>query len=166
MFCEKCGNQLNEEGICTACTANTEPAAETEEIEAPAVEAIEEIPVAEPVDAEAPELPTVDPGKTFGIISMVLGIVAILLNTVCSCIPLLGCFTAVVALIAAIVGVILGFVAMNKSKAAGFKNTFALVGMILSIASVALWIVSLIVSLIFGSLPALFSANTASYRSY
>ena len=97
---------------------------------------------------------------------MVLGIVAILLNTVCSCIPLLGCFTAVVALIAAIVGVILGFVAMNKSKAAGFKNTFALVGMILSIASVALWIVSLIVSLIFGSLPALFSANTASYRSY
>ena len=170
MFCTKCGSPLPEDGICRVCAVSEEPIAEP--VAEPVAEpiepaAIEEIPNAEPAEA-TPELPAVDPGKTLGIISMILGIVAVLLNSVCSCIPLLGCVTTVIAIIAAIAGAVLGFIAMSKSKAAGFKNTLALVGVILSIASVALWLFSLIFSLIFGSLPALFSttSSSSSYYSY
>ncbi len=163
MFCTKCGSPLPEDGICKVCAVNEEPVAEP--VAEPVTELVEE-PVAEPTEEAAPELPAVDPGKTLGIISMILGIVAVLLNTVCSCIPLIGCFTTTIAIIAAIAGAVLGFIAMSKSKAAGFKNTLALVGVILSIASVALCLINLIITLIFGSVSTLFSTTGSSSSNY
>ncbi|MEO6109805.1 MAG: DUF4190 domain-containing protein [Candidatus Saccharimonadales bacterium] len=63
-----------------------------------------------------------NPGKTLGIVGMVLSIVGI-----------------------GLVGLILSIVAMNKSKAVGMKNGFALAGLIIGI-------VNIVFGLIFGIL--------------
>ena len=59
--------------------------------------------------ATPPPYAAVDPGKTMGIIGLVL------------------------AFLCSIAGLIVSLLAYNKSKAAGYKNTIALVGIVLSI---------------------------------
>ncbi|WP_269939712.1 DUF4190 domain-containing protein [Arthrobacter sp. HY1533] len=70
--------------------------------------------------------PPVDPGKTLSIVAIIL--------------PFVGF---------GLVGLILGIVAMNKSKAAGFKNTLALVAVIIGALSVIGAIIGAIVLIVF-----------------
>lgn len=74
-------------------------------------------PNAAPAAQPAPAAPGADPGKTLGIVGLVLSILA------------------------AIVGLIISIVAFNKSKKAGFKNVPALVGIIIGILGTIGWIV-------------------------
>ena len=69
-----------------------------------------------------------DPGYTLGIVSFILGIASLVTN---------------ILVVPSIVGLILGIMASKKSKEAGFKNTYATVGTVLS--SVSLGLVALIV---------------------
>lgn len=66
--------------------------------------------------------PPVDPGKTLSIVAIIL--------------PFVGF---------GLVGLILGIVAMNKSKKAGFKNTLALVAVIIGAVSIVAGIITTIV---------------------
>ncbi|WP_285724954.1 DUF4190 domain-containing protein [Psychromicrobium xiongbiense] len=69
--------------------------------------------------------PAEDPGKTMGIIAIVL--------------PFVGF---------GLIGMILGFVARSKSKKAGFKNTPALVAIILGLISVVVTTILLIIGIV------------------
>jgi hypothetical protein len=74
--------------------------------------------------------PTEDPGKTLGIVGLILGVIGF-----------------------ALVGLILCIVANKKSKAVGIKNTIAIVG--IWINSVLLILGTLFVLLLVASIPAL-----------
>jgi heme/copper-type cytochrome/quinol oxidase subunit 2 len=63
-----------------------------------------------------------DPGKTMGIVGLVL------------------------AFVASVIGLIVSAIAYNKSKKAGFKNTPALVGIIIGALSTLITIIVIIVS--------------------
>lgn len=76
------------------------------------------------------------PGKTLGIVGLVLSIVA-----------------------GGIIGIIVSAIALNQSKAAGFKNTPAKAGLIVGIVVVAAYVLFFI--LIFGL--AGLAATTSSY---
>ena len=142
MFCEKCGNPLTEEGVCQACAANEQPA-----------EIIEETIVEETIVEEAAvEVPQKNPGKAMGIISMILGIVSLLGGSVCSC--LLACLGGFPSLIGAVVGIILSIIGMKKSKAAGCKNTMAVVGLILNILTIVVVLGFILVNAIIGGVAA------------
>ncbi|HEY5788896.1 MAG TPA: DUF4190 domain-containing protein [Microlunatus sp.] len=67
--------------------------------------------------------PAQDPGRTMGIVGLVLSIV--------------GFFCGV----GAIAGIIVSAIALNKSKAAGFKNNLALAGLIIGIVSLVLGVI-------------------------
>ena len=69
--------------------------------------------------APAP-MPAEVPGKTMGIVGLVL------------------------AFVFAPVGIIVSAIGMSQSKKAGYKNTLALVGLILSIVFTIIWVVSII----------------------
>ena len=71
-----------------------------------------------------------DPGKTFGLISMIIGIVSAVLGVACTC--ALGCIGGTFPALVGVAGFVLGIIGMNKSKQAGFKNKNALIGIILS----------------------------------
>ena len=69
-----------------------------------------------PYNGDGPAATGVDPGRTMGIVGLILGIV--------------GFF---VFFLAPIAGIIVSVIARNKSKAAGFKNGIAKAGLIVSI---------------------------------
>lgn len=126
MFCTRCGNN-NPDGAfcCTSCGSPlNQPQAPQQPVynapQQPAYQAPQQ-PVyqAQPMynDSTAPQVPA----KGFSIASMVLGIVSLALFC-------LWYF----ALPCAIVGVILGGVALNKSKFVGIKNNMALAGVVCS----------------------------------
>ncbi len=70
-----------------------------------------------PAPAASGAAPATYPGKTLGIVGLILSFVA------------------------AIVGLIVSAIALNQSKKAGFKNTPAKVGLILGIVFSVLWII-------------------------
>ena len=108
--------------------------------------------VAEPAAPAAPVAPnaTVDPGKNGGLISMILGIVGLALGSICSC--LLACLGGILPLACAITGLVLGIQAKKKSAEAGFKNTQAQIGMILSIVAIVVIFLFIIVNAILGGI--------------
>lgn len=129
MLCKNCGNPLEEGAkFCAVCGTVVEEA---------------------PVDANGATVEPApsDPGKVFGIISMVVAIVGILLSTVCTCCT--GCFGVAPAVICGIAALVLGILGKKKSAEAGFKNTFALVGMIIGIVVLALGVLAAIGWLIY-----------------
>lgn len=71
-------------------------------------------PPAAPAYSPAPAAP-VNPGKTMGIVSLILSIIGIHL-----------------------IGIILGFVGLSQSKKAGQKNGFAIAGIIIGFIGIAL----------------------------
>lgn len=79
-----------------------------------------------PTPAPAPQpAPAGDfPGKTLGIVGLVL------------------------AILAAPVGLIISIVANNQSKAAGFPNQLAKIGIIVGAILTALWLIGIIISII------------------
>ena len=135
MICSNCGNEFYEGSVCPVCG-----------------QAVEEI---------APETVTTDPGKTLGIIALVLGIVSLVLGTVCNC--FFGCLGGLVPAAIAIAGIVCGALGMKKSKEAGFSNKLALVGLILSIATFVVAFVIFIINAILGAagavLPAFFEGT-------
>ena len=105
MTCKNCGME-QEEGVafCTSCGA--------------------------PMTAEVPvpQKPAEDPGKTMGLVSLIVGIASIVL----------GNFAA------SVVGIILSSLAQKKSAAAGYQNKSAKIGLILSIVGIVVGIAAFI----------------------
>ena len=139
MRCKFCGSELPEDTtICPDCGMNLV----SESLSEQKIETIH--------DDDSGK----DPGKVLGLIAMILGIVAAglaLISCGCCCCTytmLLGIITMGISVIAGIVGFILGLIASSKSKAAGFKNTNATLGIILSIAAIALFVVSIILAIV------------------
>lgn len=78
----------------------------------------------------APAAAPVNPGKTMGIVSLILSIIGLHL-----------------------IGVILGFVGLSQSKKAGQKNGFAIAGIIIGFIGMALFLLFITVGgALFGSL--------------
>lgn len=77
-------------------------------------------PPAAPAYSSAPAAP-VNPGKTMGIVSLILSIIGIHL-----------------------IGIILGFVGLSQSKKAGQKNGFALAGVIIGFIGMILGLIVII----------------------
>ena len=93
-----------------------------------------------------------DPGQKLGTISLILGIVGLAVGSICSC--LFACLGGILPLAAAIVGIVLGKQAQDKSAAAGFENKRAKIGMILSIVATAIIVVFIIINAIAGGVMA------------
>lgn len=74
-----------------------------------------------------------DPGKGMGIASMVLGITS---------------YFVPIPLILPIIGAILGFMSKSNSEKAGFKNTFAIAGLVLSLVNLGMYVLSFIASIV------------------
>ena len=106
--------------------------------------------------------PAVDPGKQQGTTALVLGIVALSLGTICSC--LFACLGGLIPLVCAIIGLVLGKSAMSKSQAAGFENKQAKTGMILSIIAIVIIVVFIIANAILGG--ALAASGAFDYSSF
>lgn len=95
----------------------------------------------------APATPDVDPGKTLGIVSMILGIASPTLGLSCSC--LVPCLGYVIPLALAIVAIVLGNKAMERSVGGGYSpNTMGKVGKTLGIISIVLCALFIAISLI------------------
>lgn len=141
VYCKNCGAEVPTEDICPKCGTLVE--GEVEVVQ----EVVEQIPVK-------------DPGKVLGIVSLILGIVSIVGNC-CTCIPVISWIVAFALPIFAIVGLILGIVGMKKSKKAGFKNTFAIIGLIISIVGIIIAIVSIVLSVFGLSMFAIAGASGA-----
>lgn len=173
MFCSNCGNQVGDAKFCSACGAQVNPTPETnpepEVVPAPEVNPIPEetpAPEAEPVFEAAPTAQSVavpepvnayseapvDPGKSGGKTALILGIVALALGTICSC--LLACLGGIIPLGCAIAGIIVGSQAMKKSQAAGFTNSQAKTGVILSAVAIGVIVIFVIINAIVGGVLA------------
>ena len=150
MICNSC-NAENKEGslFCENCGAALEAAAPVAEV--PANE-----PVA-PVEAPVEVVPVSDPGKTLSLVSLILGIASLLFGTICSCV--FSCFGGIVPMLLGIAAIVLGILGMNKSKAAGFKNSMGLIGMILGIVTVAIVVIFILVNTIIGAIGGIASST-------
>ena len=150
MFCEKCGAQIPENGVCPNCSEVVETAeVVNEEVK------VEETVAAEVVVEEAVvEVPAVDPGKTFGLIALIAGIASLVLGSFCSC--LFACLGGILPCIAAIAAGVLGAVGMVKSKQAGFSlNVPALVGVICAVITFVVVIAFVILNGVLGGVVAM-----------
>ena len=145
MFCTKCGSTLSENGVCPVC----------------------DVPVSDPINPELifdqpPAAST--PGKGLGITGMVMGIVSLLCNTVCSCM-----YGSVLGFPLSIVGLILSIIAKKKSKAAGCSNGMATAGFVMNLIGVimcALAILAIVAYLAFVVIMALVTGSTVETPTY
>ena len=104
-----------------------------------------------------------DPGKALGIVSLILGAVALAL---CSCCySMIYCFYGVGPLILAVVAAVLGFLSVKKSKAAGYKNVLGKIGLILGIVALAIVLTFYVASLCYTLVMVLTSAMEPTYSS-
>ena len=134
MNCPFCNAEISaEDKLCPICGAPV-----NEEVaEQPAVEEVAEAPVVEtPVQA---------PGKA----GMIMGIVAAALVLVGCCCYYLGFITIPVAAVLSIIALIKNVGDLKKAKQAGVKNTFALVGTILSAVALALSVVMIVIVVLY-----------------
>lgn len=158
MFCKNCGNEVQEGNFCTNCGTKAEAVNTTETIvqKVDAVEstpAVESAPVVNNNTNTNNATPAQDPGDKQGNIALILGIIALALGSLCSC--LFACLGGIAPLGCGIAGVIIGLKAMNASKAAGFKNNKALVGLILSIVAIVIIAIFIIINAVAGALIAI-----------
>lgn len=157
MICKNCGNEVKEGEFCTNCGTKAEAVNATEVFvqETDAVESIpvvESAPVADNNTYTNNATPAQDPGQKQGTIALILGIVALALGSLCSC--LFACLGGIAPLGCGIAGIIIGLKAMNASKAAGFKNNKALAGIILSIVAIVVIVIFIIVNAVAGTIIA------------
>lgn len=172
MYCKNCGNENFENGICTVCGQPAQ--AETEQqccgCEDTQVNAEEQAYGYEEAQINAQEqgygygygygepqydgfdapVETPDAGKSLGIAALACGIFSFVGGSVCTCIAsMLGGLLPGVAAVAA---VILGILALGKSKASGHKNILAIVGIALGALSVVVIGVLIIVNMVAGGI--------------
>ena len=92
-----------------------------------------------------------NPGFVFGLISLICGIVAVL--SVLAGLPYCCCvYVAVPVMIGggilgtilAIVSIVLAIIGLKKSKAGGFKNAMAIVGIILSVLAMVFIVIEIV----------------------
>ena len=142
MICKFCGMDVEPAEVCSACGAPL-----TEETVAP----VEEAPIAETPAEEVPaDVPAVDPGAQKGTIALILGIAALALGALCSC--LAACLGGILPFILAVVGIVMGSLAMKASKEAGFDNKKAKIGLILSIAAIVVIVFFIIINAVLGGI--------------
>lgn len=145
MFCTKCGSTLSENGVCPVC----------------------DVPVSDPINPELvfDQPPAAsNPGKGLGITGMVMGIVSLLCNTVCSCM-----YGSVLGFPLSIVGLILSIIAKKKSKAAGCSNGMATAGFVMNLIGVilcALAILAIVAYLAFVVIMALMTGSAVETPTY
>lgn len=139
MICKNCGaTNADTDAFCVSCGAALEEAA---------AQVVTEEVAAEVVSEETVENGK-NPGKTLGIVSLVLGIASLLIGSVCSC--TCACLGGSLPLLMAIGGIVTGAIGLSKAKKAGEKNPLALVGMILSIVAIVIIIIFIIVNAVIG----------------
>ena len=138
MICRTCGFESEGALFCIRCGAR-----------------LEEVPPqpvsTAPVFVQQPT-PTDDPGSGKGTASLILGIIALAVGTICSC--LIACLGGVAPLACAIVSIVLGKQAINLSSAAGFENKKARTGVILSIVAIVVIAVFILLNSILGGIMA------------
>jgi len=121
MICKNCGTDVAEGfAYCTNCGAQLEASQPAAAVSEPAVRQTAE-----------------DPGKTLGIVSLILGILSLVS----------GGFPA-----ASVVGIILGNMAKKKSAEAGFANGSANIGVILSIIGLVVFVIVVVATVALYSL--------------
>ena len=136
MYCSKCGNDVaNGLTYCDVCGA---------ELGGDAYDFDEPMNIS----------PANDPGKTLGLVSMICGISSIVLSFSCCLqfIPVIGSLVSALSFLAlpgGIAGLITGIIGSKKSSAYGCENGKAKIGIITSIASLVLGVISTIVIIIF-----------------
>ncbi|MBQ3225858.1 MAG: DUF4190 domain-containing protein [Clostridia bacterium] len=126
MFCPKCGSMNEDTAVhCAQCGAQLQEEA------APATIPDLQVNQAPVYQAPAYKAPQAKPeGYGMGIAAMVLGIVSL----VFFCVVWLS-------IPCAIIGLILGVVAMNKAKVQGVKNAMAVAGLVCSCISLAVLVI-------------------------
>ena len=139
MFCPTCGKEVPDNlTYCSFCGGVLKDSAETSYS-------------AYSSDPTAYSAPNHVPGKGLGITSMILGIMS---HACCGSI-----FTA-------IIGLILGLIARSQAKKAGCKNSFATVGIILSIIALVLFVLVFIFYIVYFVLILGLSASEIMNSTY
>lgn len=142
MFCTKCGSTLSENGVCPVCN-----------------------PVAEEIVVDGFAPVGSNPGKTLGIVSLILGIVSLVLGLPCSC--ACACLGSLLPFLCSIGGIVTGAIGMKKSSEAGLKNTLAVVGLILSIVAIIVCVLFVIMNGIIGGINGMnVAGNSNSFYNY
>lgn len=142
MICKVCGIEVESGDVCPACGASL------------VEETVEETVEVLNIDEAPADVPAVDPGAQKGKTALILGIVSLVLNFAC-CIPGLSLIAGIVALVFAIS-------ASKMSKAAGFDNKNAKIGMILAIIALVLGVIVPILSFVLGIAGGMMTALTES----
>lgn len=155
MFCKKCGFDVTDGEFCPNCGT----AVEKEEAQVEAVEETVETTV-DINETTVEEIAATDPGKTMGLIALILGIATAVMGLGCTC--TCGLCGGSLPLILGIVGIVLSIIGMNSSKKAGFKNSKATIGLILSIVGLVCIVIVTIINFIIGGASGFMSALTQS----
>jgi hypothetical protein len=103
------------------------------------------------------EVPAADPGKLLNLISLICGAVGLVFSALCTCLG--GCLGGFIPALVGVAAIVTGVLGMKKSKAAGFKNTKALVGVILSGVGLASIVLFVLINAIIGGLNGMSQAQ-------
>ena len=137
MVCPFCQAEITaNDKVCPMCGAPVnEQAEEKPEVKAEAV-------------ADCSNVSATDPGKTLGLVGMIMGIASLALGlfSCCCCGGILG---VVIFLVTSVVSLILSVVAGKKSRAAGFANKNAKIGTIVSAISVGILLIMTVVMIVY-----------------
>ena len=147
MVCKNCNSELAEgANVCPNCGTPVE------KTEAPVYDASQNFSnTSEPAYYSPDNVPA--PGKTQGIVALILGIISIVLSC---CIPYISAPLS-------IAGIVVGIIGLKKAKLVGEKNTLALIGTIISVVGLLIGIVLLAITIIalIGGM-----SSTPSYYDY
>ena len=122
MFCHHCGTELKPDTIfCHNCGIKVP--GEVQQIVQPTEETAQ---------TQTQSTLSQNPGRGFGIASLVLGLISFSLSFFCPCLGI--AIVESIPLICGVIGIILGARGCHASKRAGFENTCAKVGLIVSVA--------------------------------
>ena len=143
MFCKNCGNEVEKDAFCSICGAP-----------------LEDESVSEVMDYT----PTTNPGKGMGIAALILGIIGVVIGGTCSCI--FATCGGGLPLIGAVVGIVLGVIGLSQSKKAGYSNTPALIGLILSIVAIVVILIFICFNGIAGGIGGYTQAINSTYYTY
>ncbi len=172
MKCKYCEAELSADiKVCPVCGADVteevlEVASATEEAQTDESVAIIENVVEPTATVAQPECaaPVKDPGKVFGIISLILGVAGFVLGIIFPCACCTGC-AAVIGnipfVLMSVAAIALGIIGNIRSKKVGIKNTKATVGLIFGIVGVAFIVTAMTLSGIMGSVY----ASTACFEA-